>query len=73
MGVLPARQRQGLGSAVLQPALDALDVAGETACLETSTIGNVAFYGSLGFTVRAHVADLPGGAPETWVLWREPK
>jgi predicted N-acetyltransferase YhbS len=72
MGVLPHRQRQGLGSAVLQPVLDELDRTGIPACLETSALGNLEFYGRLGFTVVAHLDDLPAGAPETWVLWRPP-
>jgi GNAT superfamily N-acetyltransferase len=72
MGVSTARQREGLGSAVLRPVLEELDRDEIPACLETSTVGNVAFYGRLGFTVHAHLNDLPGGAPETWVMWRAP-
>lgn len=72
MGVLPHRQREGVGSAVLRPVLDELDRTGTPACLETSALGNVEFYGRLGFTVHAHLDDLPAGAPETWILWRPP-
>ena len=72
MGVRPDRQRQGLGTALLQPVLEELDHAGAPACLETSSPGNVKFYGSLGFTVVAHLDDLPAEAPETWVMWRTP-
>jgi predicted N-acetyltransferase YhbS len=72
MGVVPHRQREGLGTAVLQPVLEQLDHTGTPACLETSSAGNVAFYGTLGFTALAHLDELPAGAPETWVLWRPP-
>jgi GNAT superfamily N-acetyltransferase len=72
MGVLPDRQRAGLGTAVLAPVLDDLDRTGTPACLETSSEGNVAFYATLGFGVLAFVDDLPSGAPATWVLWRPP-
>ncbi len=72
MGVRPDRQRQGIGTAVLRPVLEELDRTGTPACLETSAVGNVDFYGRLGFAVVAHLDDLPAGAPETWVLWREP-
>jgi GNAT superfamily N-acetyltransferase len=73
MGTRPARQRQGLGTAVLQPTLDELDRIREPACLETSSAKNVAFYARLGFEVSAHLDDLPAGAPETWVMWRAPR
>jgi GNAT superfamily N-acetyltransferase len=72
MGVLPHRQREGLGSAVLRPVLDELDRTGTPGCLETSSAGNVEFYATLGFTVLAHLDELPSGAPATWVLWRPP-
>jgi predicted N-acetyltransferase YhbS len=72
MGVRPDRQRQGIGTAVLRPVLEELDRSGTPGCLETSAAGNLEFYGRLGFAVIAHLDDLPAGAPETWVLWRQP-
>jgi predicted N-acetyltransferase YhbS len=73
MGTRPERQRQGLGAAVLRPVLDELDRRGEPACLETSSAENVAFYSRLGFEVLVRIEDLPGAAPETWVMWRVPR
>jgi GNAT superfamily N-acetyltransferase len=70
VGTRPERQRQGLGSEVLQPVLDELDRTGMPACLETSSAENVAFYSQLGFEAVAHLEDLPDAAPETWVMWR---
>ena len=72
MGVLPQRQREGLGSAVLAPVLEELDRTEVPACLETSAAGNVKFYESLGFTVLSYLDELPAGAPATWVMWRAP-
>ena len=70
VGTRPDRQRQGLGTAVLRPALDELDRIGMPACLETSALDNVAFYTKLGFDTVAHLDQLPDGAPATWVMWR---
>ncbi len=72
IGIRPDRQRRGLGTALLRPVLDELDRTEVPACLETSAAGNLVFYGSLGFTVVAHLDQLPGDAPETWVMWRPP-
>lgn len=71
MGTLPARQRQGLGSGVLRPMLDRLDRDRQSARLETSTTGNVAFYERHGFEVVAEL-ELPHGAPTTWLMHRRP-
>jgi ribosomal protein S18 acetylase RimI-like enzyme len=73
MGTRPDQRRRGLGTAVLRPVLDELDRVLEPACLETSSVANVAFYSRLGFAVVAHLDDLPADAPETWVMWREPR
>src|SRR5690606_29802532 len=70
MGTMPDARRRGLGSAVLRPRLDALDAAQATAVLETSDPGNLRFYGQLGFEVVAELAQLPHGAPTTWVMER---
>ncbi|MET9548904.1 GNAT family N-acetyltransferase [Streptomyces sp. NPDC006627] len=71
VGVDPAAQGQGLGSAVLRPGLEAADRAGCPAFLETSSERNVAFYERLGFAVTAEVA-LPDDGPRTWCMLREP-
>ena len=72
MGTVPARQRQGLGSAVLKPMLDRLDAGQQSARLETSTTKNVEFYRSHGFQVVDQL-ELPHGAPTTWIMHRPPK
>lgn len=72
MGTRPDSQRRGLGSAVLQPKLHELDVAGQTAHLDTSDPDNVRFYERLGFTIVATHDRLPHGAPTTWTMERRP-
>ncbi|WP_369203976.1 GNAT family N-acetyltransferase [Streptomyces sp. PU-14G] len=69
VGVDPAAQGGGLGSAVVRAGLAAADEAGQPAFLETSDEGNVRFYRKLGFTVTAEVA-LPDGGPRTWAMLR---
>lgn len=69
VGVRRARQRSGLGRAVLRPVLER--AAGELAYLETSSEANVGFYRALGFEVSGHLV-IPGGGPPVWAMTREP-
>jgi GNAT superfamily N-acetyltransferase len=73
LGVLatqPARQREGLATAVLAPVLDEADRNGIACCLETSTEDNRRFYERRGFVESTDVV-LPAG-PRTWWLRRPP-
>jgi ribosomal protein S18 acetylase RimI-like enzyme len=73
MGTRPGAQRRGLGSAVLQPRLTALDGANARAVLDTSDLDNVGFYRRFGFEIVAELDRLPHGAPTTWVMSRDPR
>lgn len=73
MGTLSTARRRGAGSAVLAPRLAELDRTGGIATLETSDPANLSFYGRFGFEVVAELADLPHGAPTTWVMRRTPQ
>jgi GNAT superfamily N-acetyltransferase len=69
LGVLathPARQREGLASAVIKPVLSIADQAGIACCLETSTEANRRFYERRGF-ITATAVPLPGGPPTWWL------
>jgi GNAT superfamily N-acetyltransferase len=66
----PERQRRGLATAVIAPALAEADATGIASCLETSTEPNRRFYERRGFTDAAEV-DVPNGPP-TWWLTRPP-
>jgi len=67
LGVEPARQGRGLGRALLERFLAAVDAAGEAAYLETDRAENVPFYTGAGFRVRERVCVL--GVP-VWLLHR---
>lgn len=73
LGVLataPARQGEGLATAVLAPVLEQSDQSGVACCLETSTEGNRRFYEHRGFGEATDVS-IPAGPP-TWWLRRPP-
>jgi GNAT superfamily N-acetyltransferase len=74
LGVLathPARQGEGLASAVLSPALREADRDGIACCLETATETNWRFYERRGFSEPTEVV-LPAG-PRLWWLRRPPR
>jgi GNAT superfamily N-acetyltransferase len=70
LGTDPARQGEGLGSALLQPILHECDRLEIPAYLETGTERNVAFYTRHGFKVTEEIR-MPDGPP-MWLMWREP-
>jgi GNAT superfamily N-acetyltransferase len=73
LGVLathPARQGEGLATAVLTPVLGEADRDGTACCLETSTEANRRFYERRGFLESTEVV-IPAGPP-TWWLRRAP-
>ena len=61
LGVVPARQGTGVGSALLRAVLDIADAAGEPAYLEATTPQNRALYERHGFEVTRELraADCP--------------
>lgn len=71
VGCAPARQRQGLGGAVIRARLAKCDAEGVPAALETATESNLAVYRALGFEVTGEF-DVPRG-PRFWTMWREPR
>jgi ribosomal protein S18 acetylase RimI-like enzyme len=68
----PARQGQGLGSALLRPMLALCDRDGIGAYLESSSDRSQALYERHGFRV-VEVFDMPGGGPPIRRMWREPE
>jgi ribosomal protein S18 acetylase RimI-like enzyme len=72
LGVAPAAQGRGVGSALLRAAGARLDREGLPAYLETGTTRNVALYQRHGFEVISeHKAR--ADAPTMWSMWREPQ
>jgi ribosomal protein S18 acetylase RimI-like enzyme len=72
LGVDPAHQGAGIGSALIAPTLAEADAAGLPCYLETAKERNLAFYRRHGFDVR-HEAHIPGGGPKVWMMAREAK
>jgi len=71
LGVAPAAQGRGIGSALLRAANARLDAEGLPAYLETGTTRNVALYQRHGYEVLSeHKAR--ADAPTMWSMWREP-
>ena len=71
LGVAPAAQGRGVGSALLRAANARLDADGMPAYLETGTTRNVALYQRHGYQVLSeHKAR--ADAPTMWSMWREP-
>lgn len=69
LGTRPRARGRGLGRALVEEALAAVDAEGVPAVLDTSSEANVRLYERCGFAVAAEV-DPPGGAPHVWVMAR---
>lgn len=70
VGVVPAAQGAGVGSALMAPVLDRADRAGVPAYLEATSPLNRALYERHGFVATAPVA--VAGGPPLWPMWRRP-
>jgi GNAT superfamily N-acetyltransferase len=71
VGVRPALQGQGVGSALMQPTLERADSAGLPTYIEASSERSAALYERLGF-VHMDVLELPEGGPPLWLMRRPP-
>ncbi len=72
LGTRTAQQGKGIGSALLQPALERCDSDAVPAYLESSKHANIAFYRHHGFEVTGEI-QLPLGGPVVWPMWRQPR
>jgi ribosomal protein S18 acetylase RimI-like enzyme len=71
LGVEPALQGQGIGTALLQPTLALCDTSGTPAYLENTSETNLGLYERHGFSVVREIT-MPDG-PRQWLMWREPR
>ncbi|MEV5757368.1 GNAT family N-acetyltransferase [Streptomyces tendae] len=72
IGVVPGRQGEGLGTALIESVLDRCDREGLPAYLEASSARGKVLYERLGFEFTGRALDLPDG-PRMWPMWREPQ
>ena len=71
LAVLPERQGQGLGSALLAHTLDRCDREGVPAYLDATSEDNRRLYERHGFEAGAPYA--PAGGPPLYPMWRDPR
>jgi ribosomal protein S18 acetylase RimI-like enzyme len=71
IGVEPARQREGIGAALLAPGLDAATEAGLSCALLTNSERNLSFYRRHGFETVLERRPREGG-PYAWMMARRP-
>jgi len=72
IGVDPARRRSGIGTALMQPCLEA-SARDEVPCaLLTNNEENLAFYELHGFEVIRE-ARTPDDGPQAWMMRRRPR
>jgi ribosomal protein S18 acetylase RimI-like enzyme len=71
IGVEPARQGRGLGSALLESGLGRADRDNVAVFLGTNTERNLPLYERHGFEVLGE-EPVPGGGPPTWAMLRRP-
>lgn len=69
IGVEPSRQRQGIGSALITPGLEAARAAGLPAALLTNSERNLSFYRRHGFEI-VHEGHTPEDGPKAWMMRR---
>jgi ribosomal protein S18 acetylase RimI-like enzyme len=72
IGLDPAQQGRGIGSALMQPMLDRMDAEGVPAYLEASSTRSRALYERHGFETTGEI-ELPRGGPSIWPMWRHPR
>ena len=71
LAVVPERQGQGLGSALLAHTLDRCDREGVPAYLDATSEDNRRLYERHGFEAGAPYA--PAGGPPLYPMWRDPR
>ena len=72
IGIDPAMQGRGIGTALMHSVIDQADRYGVGCFLTTATAENAAWYEHLGFSIAVQYKPTPTW-PNVWALWREPQ
>ncbi|MFC7304898.1 GNAT family N-acetyltransferase [Streptomyces monticola] len=72
VAVVPGRQGEGLGTALIDSVLERCDRDGVPAYLEASSTRSRGLYERLGFAFTGTAVQLPDG-PQMFPMWREPR
>jgi ribosomal protein S18 acetylase RimI-like enzyme len=72
IGVDPAEQGRGIGSALLHAVLRTCDQTKTAAYLEASTEGSSRLYARHGFRVTSELR-MTRDCPPVWLMWRDPQ
>jgi len=70
LSIAPARQRSGIGTALITPVFKRCDAEGLPAYLETQRRANIPFYERFGFSLEGEITALD--SPPLWLMWRKP-
>ena len=71
IGVDPSAQRQGVGTALLAPGLEAAERYGLPAVLMTNNVAYIPFYERHGFEI-VRKDETPKGGPQAWAMVKAP-
>jgi ribosomal protein S18 acetylase RimI-like enzyme len=71
IGVDPSRRREGIGSALVRPGLEASERESVSCALLTNNEENIAFYELQGFEV-VRKGRTPDDGPRAWMMRRRP-
>jgi GNAT superfamily N-acetyltransferase len=72
IGSDPTVRGKGFGQVLMQSRLDRVDAEHAPAYLESSKRENIPYYQRFGFELTGEIK-LPGGGPNLWPMWRQPR
>jgi GNAT superfamily N-acetyltransferase len=72
IGSDPTVRGKGFGQVLMQSRLDRVDAEHAPAYLESSKPENIPYYQRFGFELTGEIK-LPGGGPNLWPMWRQPR
>lgn len=71
LSIEPSAQRQGFGTALMEPGLERADADGVGVYLETQRHSNIPYYNRFGFELTDEIS--LHDSPPLWLMWRRPR